>query len=363
MKIIIFSSFFYPHVGGTENYVLNLASRLAKNHKIKIITCNTEKCASEEDFFGFQVHRLDTWNFFSKRWPLPKATIRNFVIIRSALDASPDAVITNIRFYPLTLFGTFFARILRARHIHIEHSAQTPAPKNPIIRIIAKAYDRTLGKLALIFADEIAGSSQAALNFARELGVKVKKGYVAYNGINPSEFESSQRSYKKILFVGRLIYPKGCHDLINAFKIISREFLDAELLIAGDGPERPYLEDLSTNFNIKFLGLLGRAELAKVYEQCGIFVLPSYSESAPTTLLEAGAAGLVIIASDIPGIFEIFSNTKYLFKPGDINSLVGILREVLANPEEVPIEGFCLTVREHFDWDNLATKFEERLKN
>lgn len=366
MRIIFFSSFFYPRIGGVESYVANLAKCLAENpqNKVFIVTCNTNNYPAQEVLAKFKVIRLDSWSFFSQRFPIPKPTKRNFNILKDLLRAKPEYFITNVRFYPLTFLAVFIGKFLKTNHVHIEHSAAPLMLGNKFLDFIFSIYDNIFGRLMLFLSGRVTGSSQAAMQFAKTRGARNVARFVAYNGVNPKEFnaDSTRSNHQRILFVGRLVYSKGAADLLKAFDIISENFPRAELLIAGNGPELDSLRNQAYNPKIKFLGELDRSQLAAAYKSSSIFVLPSYSESAPTTLLEAGAAGLSIITTKIPGITEIFTQKNNLFKPGDIDALVKILKNNLQNPNLKDSKEFQQKVEQNFDWKVLAQKFDHFLK-
>ena len=112
-----------------------------------------------------------------------------------------------------------------------------------------------------------------------------------------------------LLFVGRLETQKGIKYLIDAADILKDSINEFEIWLVGDGSQRYELEsiieerELSSLF--KFLGKLYEKELLKVYKTADIFVLPSIWEGFPLTLLEAWAAELPVISTNVGGIASI----------------------------------------------------------
>lgn len=361
MKIVITSSFFHPHIGGLERNNWQIAKRLAQNNEVFLITCNTENVERYELLNGINIIRLDSWNLAGKFYPIPKPTLKNLKDLRKIFGTA-DVIISNTRFYILTLISAIASKLYKKRHVHIERGANHTIHSSKIIEIIAKLYDFTLGRFSLSLADSIGGQSQAALDFVKSLGIKNKPMFVAYNGIDFEHFANTNYNFERILFVGRLIVDKGCQDLIKAFKLIEKEFPKAELIVAGDGPARSGLEDLAKNSRVKFLGHVEYPEITNVYQECGIYVSLSYSNGLSTTILEAGAAGLVVLATNLSGVRELINDERgYLFNPGNLQDLTQKLRQVLT---EKPIQkGLNLQsyVRENFDWNNLVSKLENQL--
>jgi glycosyltransferase involved in cell wall biosynthesis len=105
------------------------------------------------------------------------------------------------------------------------------------------------------------------------------------------------------VFTGRLDPAKGLAELLSAWRRVLARWPTARLWLAGEGPMRPQLEA-----EIASAGLAGRVVLAGVFDNvdtllaaADLFVLPSWEEGMSLALLEAMAAGLPIVASDIPG--------------------------------------------------------------
>jgi glycosyltransferase involved in cell wall biosynthesis len=138
-----------------------------------------------------------------------------------------------------------------------------------------------------------------------------------------------------IVSVGRLKAPK---DFLTFLRALGRLRDDSfEVLIVGDGPDRPRLEQ-----EIAALGLGGRVRLAgerhdvaELLAGADVFVLPSASEGMPVSVLEAMAAGLPVVASRVGGLAEqvVDGETGVLVSPGDADELAGALARLLRDPE------------------------------
>lgn len=360
--ILITCSFFYPHIGGLERNNWQIARRLAKKDEVVVLTFNTENSSRYENLDGFKIVRLDCWNVAGKYYPIPKSTIKNFKDVLGLFREHPKAVITNTRFYLLTFFSAILAKFYKIKHIHIERGANHTIHPSKIISFIAKFYDLTFGRAALRLADVIGGQSQAALDFVKSLGIKNKPMFVAYNGVDLEKFKTTSYNFKRILFVGRLIADKGAQDLIIAFKNIEQDFSGLELLIAGDGPFRKDLEKLAKGSNVKFLGHLEYPEIAKVYEKCAVYVSLSYSNGLSTTILEAGAAGLVVLASDQSGVRELINKDRgFLFELRNIRDLTKKLRFILKQKPKEKGKNLQKYIHKNFNWDNLVENLEKQI--
>jgi glycosyltransferase involved in cell wall biosynthesis len=164
-------------------------------------------------------------------------------------------------------------------------------------------------------------------------------------------------------FIGRLVYGKGVQDLILTFPEIMNES-KVKLLIIGDGSYKPDLERLAKNVNkgnILFEGQKNRQEIAEILSTTDIFVNPSYSEGLPTSVLEAGAAGLPIVATDVGGTREIIEDGKsgFLVPAGDTQALKEKVCQLIKDKQLREDFGSNIQqfVKKNFDWDEITDKW------
>jgi glycosyltransferase involved in cell wall biosynthesis len=132
-----------------------------------------------------------------------------------------------------------------------------------------------------------------------------------------------------INFTGRIVERKGVDILVNAFAESMELMPSSILIIVGAGPDEDKIKNMASklgiNNKIRFFG--HSREVIKYYHAADIYVLPSYAEGMPNSLLEAMACGLPIIASKIGGVVDVIENGKdgILFEPGDISGLSSAL--------------------------------------
>ena len=139
-----------------------------------------------------------------------------------------------------------------------------------------------------------------------------------------------------LLCVGRLARDKGFATAIKALARVGRE--DARLLILGSGPERALLEQearkAGVSDRVDFLGSKPRTEVADHLAASDVFLFPTErDEAAPLVPLEAMAAGLPVVASDIGGGAELIESGKtgLLVPPASVDSLAGAIDSLLAD--------------------------------
>jgi len=147
------------------------------------------------------------------------------------------------------------------------------------------------------------------------------------------------------LFVGRLSPEKGLQTLLRAWERVGRRI---PLKIAGEGP----LQTLASGSRpeIEWLGRQPRAKVVALMKQASVLVFPSECyEGFPTTLAEAFATGLPVVASHLGAMAEVVEHrgTGLLFAPGDAIDLADKVDWALAHPKELADMG--RRAREEFE--------------
>lgn len=150
------------------------------------------------------------------------------------------------------------------------------------------------------------------------------------------------------LFASKLLRRKRCLDLVEAFLRLSPApgvEPQAYLLIAGDGEDRPAIEQLirqSGAVNIRMLGFQNQSELPRLFDLCDVFVLPSIHEPWGLVVNEVMCAGRAIILSDqtgcAPDLLQDGTN-GFLFPAQNIDALTNVLRRFLDDPSLAPAMG------------------------
>jgi len=143
----------------------------------------------------------------------------------------------------------------------------------------------------------------------------------------------------QVLFLSRMIREKGVFEIVQAIKQLSQLCEEGKLrfLLAGDGSAREQvIAELERHRLIDYVSipgyLTGKQKLTALAES-SIFLLPSYSEGCPNSLLEAMAAGLAIIATDVGAIGEIIETgiNGLIIPPGDHTAIGKAIKNLLAN--------------------------------
>jgi glycosyltransferase involved in cell wall biosynthesis len=157
------------------------------------------------------------------------------------------------------------------------------------------------------------------------------------NGVPVPEFAWQRRAdwrmAPRAAFVGRLAPEKGLDTLIDAWPFVRAKYLDAHLILIGEGPLRPVLEE-----RVRALGMVlgpgqavdmpgAAADSSATLHGADLFILPSREEGMSIALLEAMALGVPVVASSIPGNRRLISDFKHgrLAPPDDPESLARVI--------------------------------------
>lgn len=223
------------------------------------------------------------------------------------------------------LYGVIAAKLAGTSVvIHSEHGRTFPGRPLPDMmqRLLLPAVD-----VAFAVSEKLRSDLGAALR------LRQNRFEVVYNGVDVAQFSRDNTRYAdhdqarplSIGSVGRLAAVKNYALLLKAFSLLPRDRV-TRLILVGDGPDREMLSNLAVKLEIAdFVDFKGhRNDINTLLQTMDVFVLPSLSEGMSNTLLEAMAAGIPVVASDVGGNSEIVEDGRsgLLFRSGDIQHAV-----------------------------------------
>jgi phosphatidyl-myo-inositol alpha-mannosyltransferase len=278
------------------------------------------------------------------------------VIRRRLGEFGPDVVHVHEPFSPSTgMFAALTAPVpvVATFHAYAERSVALAA----FAPLLTKVWNRLAVRLAV---------SNAAAEFAgRHFRGEVR---VVPNGLDVEPFQQASPAelpgQRRLLFVGRLEPRKGLRFAIRAFRLLADEFADAVLVVAGDGPERKAAQELppSTRDRVIMLGAVSRTDLPHYHAAADAFLAPNTGgESFGIVLVEAMAAGLPVVASDIPGYREVVRHEVegLLVPPRDPAALADAVRRLFTDDDLAGRLGANGRQRaERFAWPVVAEEIE-----
>ncbi|HHT25635.1 MAG TPA: glycosyltransferase family 4 protein [Firmicutes bacterium] len=220
-----------------------------------------------------------------------------------------------------------------------------PEPRRKSLRILTNAVLRWVLKTATHVV--VVSQAQADEILRRRLLASQRLSVIP-NGISPDAFTAHAVDADRvrqswgippdgllILMVGRMIAAKGVEDLLTAAQVLVRQG-NYYFALAGAGPDlagfRQVAQETGLTERVRFLGY--RDDIATLLQCADIFVLPSYSEGMPLTVLEAMAAGKPIVATRVGGIPELIEHdvTGVLVEPRQPRILAAALHHLAQDP-------------------------------
>ena len=208
--------------------------------------------------------------------------------------------------------------------------------------------------------------------------VTPSRNVTIYNSVAPFSLDKSDRinarkkfgiddSQKMILMTGRLLYQKTPEILIEACNQLRDRFPNAICLIAGDGPNKQALQEQIDEGDLNsMINLLGhREDIGELLCAADVFVLCTRFEGQSISVLEAMAAGLPVVATNVPGMDELVipSETGYLIAQDSPRACADALSLILSDSEKECAMGEAAVKRyeKHFNIENQLNKTEEFL--
>lgn len=256
---------------------------------------------------------------------LSRAKIK--VIIRVANNLSVSLQGTKGYRWPLRLYGT----ILFSRF-----ADEIVTVSKGVAEDFAKTAKVARGRIKVIYNPTV---TPKIFNKANEVPkIKNRKPSFAKQGTGEDEAKKSRRPSKVVLGVGSFLRQKGFETLIRAFAKV-RENKRVKLIILGEGEERKKLESLVKDLKLEEdVDMPGFMENPYAYmAKADIYVLSSWWEGLPNTLIEAMACGTPVVSTDCPsGPREILEDGKYgkLVPVGDVEAMVKAIEETLEDPPD-----------------------------
>ncbi|MGL4518565.1 MAG: glycosyltransferase family 4 protein [Phocaeicola sp.] len=141
-------------------------------------------------------------------------------------------------------------------------------------------------------------------------------------------------------FSGRLVRDKGIIELVHAFKQVSKENITCKLLLIGmfeerDGLPLDVIEEIKNNPKIVTTDYVSYSEIEYYYGLMDLYILPSYREGFPTSVLEASAMELTVITTRVTGCIDsIQENETGFFIENEANSIATTLTKAIKSKEK-----------------------------
>jgi glycogen(starch) synthase len=355
MKLLLYSHFFAPSVGGVETIVLSIARGLAG--------LRTSQGAPEFDLT--LVTQTPASNFDDRALPFRVVRQPGLMKLRQLIRSSDLVHVAGPALAPLLL------SFLAGKPAIVEHHGyQAVCPNGLLVHqsdrqicpghFQAKRYAECI-RCQASEVSRIRSRMNVLLMFPRNFLVRravaniavtqhvlnrqaLPHSTVILHGIEdrtatepplaPSAGDSGRISFA---YVGRFVAEKGITLLVEAVRILKRQSFDFEIQLIGDGPERGNLEEIIADYHLEscvhITGFLTGAAFLEALRHVRVIVMPSvWEETAGLAAMEQMMRGRLVIAAQIGGLGEVVGEAALTFPLGNAEALAERMKEVLRNP-------------------------------
>ncbi|HSJ46222.1 MAG TPA: glycosyltransferase family 4 protein [Euzebyales bacterium] len=363
MRIALVCPYDWTRSGGVQSHVAQLATHLSERHRVVVFAPHRRGVAPAVSAPAVvDVGRPLPVPYNQSVAPVAVSPTAAGRVLRRVARFSPDVTHVHEPLSPLVsaAVAAFGRRPLVATFHSWSHHDRLYRLVAPFGRHVAKRLDV-----------RVAVSPTAQVYAAEALGVPIGGFKVVPNGIDVARFDAEpihalrDPARPLLLFVGRLEPRKGLDVLVRAFLRVRAAWSTVRLCVVGEGAQRERCQQMipsSIRHDALFVGHVDDAEKARYFASADLFVAPNVGgESFGIVLLEAMAAGLPVVASDIPGFRTVMRDGHQgrFVRPGDAPGLAGTILTLLSNDklrDAMSREG-----RRHaagYDWSGVAAQLE-----
>jgi glycosyltransferase involved in cell wall biosynthesis len=396
MRILLLAQSYAPRMGGLETVVQALARQLsADGHRVSILTNRYPRSLPDYEVINdIPVHREV---FLTPR--MRHLQDRRFDVwfaslaYRSAIRARMKKIFQEFRPHVVNFHFPDhmipFVRMMRKRY---SFRLVVSVHGNDVMRFSqvgnTMGYEYGPGNLRALStlfrdAEAITACSPFLLSVASQLEPAVKeRGVAIYNGIDPARFADRtkyQHPRPYVLGFGRFVPKKGFDLLVEAFGRVAAEYPELDLILAGEGRERPALEAIVDRMGIEsrvhFYGRANPVEVVQLLNGCRFMSVPSRIELFGIAALEGLAAQKPVLATrgtgmegflkemlallDAPHTVEVASQPPIVLVEPTVEAMLEGLRVCMqARWCGAAQERIATTILRDFSWAKVAQRYE-----
>lgn len=360
MRILIVSEFFRPYIGGIEVLTDHLLPALVrKGHDVHVLTSHGPMpLADEETFAGVRVLRYPLRAVIEQKDAEGMLRLRRR-LSRLLAELDPDVIhlhgVGPSLILLLPLLSAHRARVVLQLHQRV-FSAE-----NARDSLMAHVVQR---------ADWVVSVSASALAQARaSLPEITERSAVLPNAVPPPLLAPAPLPFApvRLLCLGRLTPQKGFDLALRAVALLTPRFPEVQVVVAGDGEERPLLEDLAGKLGIaarcEWKGWVSPANVPAIINESTMVILSSRYEGMPLVAIEAGWMGRPAVASRVDGIGEVIRHEEsgILVEPENVESLAAGIERLLRAPEETRRMGAAAraVIEREFGWERCVAAYDD----
>lgn len=234
--------------------------------------------------------------------------------------------------------------------------------------IMCSGYKRAFRNNSAVFFQNHDDSREL---LTRKLLDEKKIIYINGSGVNTESFVPTEMPDNPcFLYIGRLIRDKGISEYLDACRILKSKLPDIRCMLVGPLDSNPSaiteeeLNDYIRDGTVEYYG--EQSDVRPYLNQCSVFVLPSYHEGTPKTVLEAMASGRAVITTDAPGCRETVEDgiNGFLVPVKNVNELAECMYKLACSPQTqqaMGLEGRKMAINK-FDVHNVNAVIMKAMK-
>ncbi|MEK7669409.1 MAG: glycosyltransferase family 4 protein [Patescibacteria group bacterium] len=381
-KILIFSTAYYPLVGGAEVAIKEITDRIP-DIEFDLITARLNSKVSKMPFdmpervgnvnvyrLGFGVPILDKlllpfWGAL-KAIKLNNKNNYNFYWCMMVTYASGAGFIANIlRFWkpvPIILTlqeGDSEEHFKNSRFGLINLSWWLALKNTSILTVLSSYLAERAKRFGYLSEIKIIPNGVDMSKFEKEINQEEKNKIREELGVKEGD--------TALITTSRLVLKNGVGDVIKALPKLNQNII---FVIFGEGELKQELQELAKNLNVSekvvFKGFVSHEDMPKYLEACDIFIRASLSEGFGNSFIEAMACKIPVIATSVGGIvdFLIDEKTGYFCEPQNPQSIAKTIQKVITDPNKNQIINNAFNmVKEKYDWDLVAQQMRVVFNN
>ena len=360
-KIVVMGTRGIPDVqGGVETHVEKLYPRLVKKGYDVTVLCR--KCYFDSDVSLSEYKGVKLEYLYAPKKKSFEAIIHSVLCVFRAKKLKADILHVHAIGPGLVIL---MAKMMGLKVVFTHHGPDYDRQKwNAVAKFMLKLGERT----AVKHSNEVIVISEVIKKHIKKLYGRGNSNLI-YNGVEIPEKvhddkvlqEYGLSKDKYIFTAARFVEEKGFHDLINAYQKTKLFKEGYKLVLAGDADhETEYslrLKEMAKKTpGIVLPGFIKGHKLAVLFSNAKLFVLPSYHEGLPFSLLEAMSYSLDVLISSIPAHKEIKLPKDNYFNVGDVHDLATALETIVLNAklQRESWEEFISQILQRYDWNKIV---------
>jgi glycogen(starch) synthase len=381
MRVLMLSWEYPPHVvGGLGKHVADLLPVLARHGvEVHLLTPRWAGGEEHERVDGARVYRIDppsvaVPDFYAGAWQANLRLEEHGFLLHDLLQGFD---LIHAHDWLVAFASCALKRLHKIPLLSTIHATERGRSRGMLQTEMQKAVNDVEWWLAYESWGVICTSQFMAQELVDSFSVPRDKIYIIPNGVDTAHFDILQGEElsafraqyadpdEKLIFnVGRVVYEKGTHVLVEAVPKVLAEYPQAKFVIAGTGGMLDTLREraaaLGVSSKIIFSGFISDEDRNRLYRVADCAVFPSLYEPFGIVALEAMAARVPVVVSEVGGLRQVVQHgeTAITVYPDDAGSLAWGILHTLQHPEwaAMRVENAYLIVAREYNWDHIAER-------